>query len=166
MAKYNMCEAMYALPKGEIVPYKKPITAPLSIFIIGVILLVVNGWTLAGVDMPNLKSALVLFGAAFIMVGGTITCTRLTGKSTSPYFKKDGCFLQREELKFRKDQKSSILELVRNGNFTNLRQISSDGVSSLVVEIYSSPKSGFTAAQVFEYIDLELQSISELKIIE
>lgn len=166
MAKYNMCEAMYALPEGKIIPHKKPITIPLLILIAGAALLAVNGWLLAGVDMPDLKSALVLFGAAFIMVGGAIACSRIAGNSTNPYLKNDGCFLKREELKFRKEQKPTVMELFGRGNFTNLRQIPSDGVSSIVVEVYSSPKSGFTAAQVFEYIDLELQPISELKIIE
>ena len=166
MAKYDMCEAMYALPDGKIIPHKKPITIPLLIFIAGAALLAVNGWLLAEVDMPDLKSALVLFGSVFIMVGGAITSARLAGNSTNPYFKNDGCFLQREELKFRKEQKPTVMELFDNGNFTNVRQIPSDGVSSVVVEVYSSPKSGFTAAQVFEYADLELQPISELKIIE
>lgn len=166
MAKYDMCEAMYALPEGNIIPHKKPATIPLLIFIAGVVLLAVNGWLLSGIDVPDLKSALVLFGATFIMVGGAITCARFAGRSTSPYFKNDSCFLLREELKFRKDQKQSVMELFGEGNFINLRQISSDGVSSVMVVVYSSTKSGFTIAQAFEYIDLELQPISELKIIE
>lgn len=166
MAKYNMSEAIYALPGGKVVPHKKPIATPLLITIAGVALLVINGMGLAGVDMPNVKSALVLFGATFAMVGGAILFTRLAGKSTMPYHKNDGCFLKHEELKFRKDQKSTVMELLSKGDFTNLRKIPSDGVSAFVVEIYSSPKSSYTAAQAFEYRDLELQPASELKIVE
>ena len=166
MAKYNMCEALYALPGGKITPHKKPITMPLLTTLAGVAMLVINGWGLAGVDSPNLKSALVLFGATFVLVGGAILIARLAGKSTMPYHKGDGCFLKREELKLKKEQKSTALELLRKGDFTNLRQIPSEGVSAVVVEIYSSPKSGYAAAQAFEYIDLELQPASELKVFE
>ena len=166
MAKYNMCEALYALPDGTIIPHKKPILLPLLITIIGVVILVVNGWVLADADLPNLKSALVLFGAVFVMVGGAVLATRIAGKSTLPYHKTDGNFLYLEELKFKKDQKPTVLELLNKGDFATLRQTPSDGVSAFVVEIYSSPKSGYIAAQAFEYIDLELQPASELKIFE
>ena len=166
MAKYNMCEALYALPDGTIIPHKKPILLPLLITIIGVVILVVNGWVLADADLPNLKSALVLFGAVFVMVGGAVLATRIAGKSTLPYHKTDGNFLHLEELKFKKDQKPTVLELLNKGDFATLRQTPSDGVSAFVVEIYSSPKSGYIAAQAFEYIDLELQPASELKIFE
>ena len=116
--------------------------------------------------MPDLKSALVLFGATFAMVGGAILVTRIAGNSTLPYHNNDGNFLRREELKFKKEQKQKVLELLDNGDITALRQIPSDGISALVVELYSSPKSGYMAAQAFEYIDLELQPVSELKIVE
>lgn len=166
MAKYNMCEALYALPNGTIIPHKKPIAMPLLITIIGAALLVINGWVLADADLPNLKSALVLFGAVFVMVGGAVLATRIAGKSTLPYHKIDGTFLHHEELKFKKEQKTAVLKLLSKGDFTTLRQTPSDGVSAFVVEVYSSSKSGFVAAQAFEYIDLELQPACELKVFE
>lgn len=166
MVKYDMCEALYALPGGTVIPHKKPLMMPLLTTIVGVALLAINGLGLAGADSPNLKSALVLFGVVFALAGGIILIIRLAGKSTMPYHKKDGCFLRREELKFRKDQKTTVTELLRKGDFTNLRQIPSNGVSAFVVVIYSSPKSGYIAAQAFEYLDLEFQPASELKIIQ
>lgn len=166
MANYNMCEALYALSGGKITPHKKPLAMPLLITLAGVAMFVINGWVLAEADLPNLKSALVLFGATFAMVGGAILIARMAGKSTIPYNKGDGCFLKREEIKLDKEKKKIAIELVRNGDFASLRQISSSNISAIVVEIYFSPKGGFTAAQVFEYIDLELQPISELKVVE
>lgn len=166
MAKYDMCEALYALPDGKIQPRRKPIAMPLMITLAGAAMVAVNIWVLAGYDMPNLKSALVLFGWVGIMVGGAMLASRLSGKSLAPYHKEDGCFLRREELKFNKDQKTTILELVGKGDFTTLRGVPSDGVSALVVEIYTSPRGKFTAAQTFESVDWEMVPVGEIKIVE
>ena len=84
MAKYDMCEALYALPGSVVVPHKKPLAMPLLITVLGATLLAVNGWWLKDVDMPDVKSALVLFGAVFAMVGGAILVARLAGSSTNP----------------------------------------------------------------------------------
>jgi hypothetical protein len=84
MAKYDMCEALYALPGSVVVPHKKPLAMPLLITVLGATLLAVNGWCLKDVDMPDVKSALVLFGAVFAMVGGAILVARIAGNSTLP----------------------------------------------------------------------------------
>lgn len=161
-----MCEALYALPNSVIEPHKKPVAMPLLITILGVAILAVNGWCLKNVDMPNVKSALVLFGAVFAMVGGAVLVTRIAGSSTLPYHKNDNNFLRHETLKFKKEQKAKVLELIHKGDTAALKKLPSDGISALVVEIYSSPKSGYIATQAFEYLDLEWQPVSELKIAE
>ncbi|MBR6560240.1 MAG: hypothetical protein IKT75_03705 [Alistipes sp.] len=166
MAKYDMCEALYALPGSVVVPHKKPLAMPLLITVLGATLLAVNGWWLKDVDMPDVKSALVLFGAVFAMVGGAILVARLAGSSTLPYHKNDNNYLRHETLKFKKEQKAKVMELINKGDTATLKKLPSDGISALVVEVYSSPKSGYTATQAFEYLDLEWQPVSELKIAE
>ena len=166
MAKYDMCEVMYTLPNGVIEKRRKSIVTPLAILIAGLALGAINSLITGTSDMVNIKSALVLFGAAFVMIGGAMLFARMAGHSSAPYHQKDRCYLHRKELKFNKEQKSSVLDLLKKGDFTTLRNFPSDGISALLVVIYTSPKSGFTAAQAFEYIDLELHPISELKIVE
>ncbi|MBQ2373809.1 MAG: hypothetical protein II299_01695 [Alistipes sp.] len=166
MAKYDMCEALYALPNGMIEKRRKSIVTPVAILIVGLVLGIINFLIVGTQDTVNLKSALVLFSASFVMVGGAMLFARVAGHSSAPYHKKDHCYLNRNELKFNKEQKNSVLDLLKKGDFTTLRNFPSDGISALLVVIYTSPKSGFTVAQAFEYIDLELHPISELKIIE
>ena len=166
MAKYEMSEALCALPGGAIECRRKSLAVPLVILLTGVICFVINYFVLGALDMPNLKSALVLFGAVFILVGGAMAFTRLAGHSTAPYHTKDHCFLHREELKFNKEHKATVMELLNKGDFATLRKIPSDGISAFMVVIYTSPKSGLTAAQAFEYVELELRPASELKIVE
>lgn len=166
MAKYDMSEALQTSSGGAISNRRKPLTLPLAILIAGVVLLAVNYFGMGTMDAPNLKSALVLFGAVGVMIGGAMVFARMTGHSTAPYLNRDHCFLRREELKFNKEQKATVLDLLAKGDFTTLRKIPSDGISAFMVVIYTSPKSGVTAAQAFEYIELELRPASELKIVE
>ena len=54
---------------------------------------------------------------------------------------------------------------MRKGDFATLRSLPDDGVSAVTVVVYSSPRSGFCAAQVFEYVDMELQAVGDIKIV-
>ena len=55
-----------------------------------------------------------------------------------------------------------IRDLVKRADFTTLQQLSEDGVSAVTVVLYTSPRSGFCAAQVFEYEDMEILPTSDL----
>lgn len=166
MAKYDINEALYALPGGVIECRRKSIAVPITVLVAGLALIVINSFIDGSLDMANLKSALVLFGAVFAMVGGAMLFARLAGHSTAPYHKMDRCFLRREELKFNKEQKSVVMDLLNRKDFSNLRKIPSDGISAFIVVIFTSPKSGFTAAQAFEYIELELRPAGDLTIVK
>ncbi|MBR2072951.1 MAG: hypothetical protein IJ976_04725 [Alistipes sp.] len=164
MSKYDMCEALYALPGGVVVKRRKPIAVPALLLAAGVAILVINSQIEASVEMMNLKSALVLFGAVAAVVGAVMLALRLTGSAGTPYHAADGCYLQCKELKFNKEKSAQLRDLVNRGDFATLRSLPEDGVSAVTVVIYSSPRSGFCAAQVFEYFELELRAVSELKV--
>lgn len=165
MKNYDMREALYALPDGIVRPCRKPVTIPVLVTVAGVVMLLLNSMLPAEAEYANLKSAMILFGAVFVIVGFIVSIVRFSGGSTNPWHVIDGCFLKREELKFVKERSSEVKNLVRKGDFTTLRSLPEDGVSAVTVVIYSSPRSKFCAAQVFEYIDLELQPVDDLKIV-
>ena len=165
MKNYDMREALYALPGGIIVARRKPVAVPLLVAVVGVAMLVVNTMIPAVAEYANLKSAVVLFGAAFVLVGTIITVLRFKGNQTAPWHVQDGCFLNKKVLKFVKERSSAVRDLVRKGDFATLRSLPDDGVSAVTVVIYSSPRSAFCAAQVFEYVDLELQPVDKIKIV-
>lgn len=164
MKHYDMCEALYALPDGVIRPRRKPLTIPLLLTIAGVVMLVVNSMISAETEYANIKSAIVLFGAVFVVVGIVLCAVRLGGNSCAPWHVQDGCFLKKEELKFVKERSSHVRDLVRKGDFATLRSLPEDGVSAVTVVVYSSPRGGFCAAQVFEYVDLEQQPVTDIKV--
>lgn len=164
MSKYDMCEALYALPGGVVVKRRKPIAMPVALLVAGVALLIINSQIEASAEMMNLKSALVLFGAMMAVVGTVILVLRMMGGVGAPYHAADGCYLKCKELKFNKEKSAQLRYLVNRGDFTTLRSLPEDGVSAVTVVMYSSPRSGFCAAQVFEYFELELRAVSQLRV--
>ena len=164
MSKYDMCEALYALPGGVVVKRRKPIAMPTALLVAGVALLIINSQIEASAEMMNLKSALVLFGAVAAVVGAVILALRMMGGTGAPYHAADGCYLKCKELKFNKEKSAQLRDLVNRGDFTTLRSLPEDGVSAVTVVMYTSPRSGFCAAQVFEYFELELRAVSQLRV--
>ena len=164
MSKYDMCEALYALPGGVVVKRRKPIAMPAALLVAGVALLIINSQIEASAEMMNLKSALVRFGAVMAVVGAVILALRMMGGAGAPYHAADGCYLKCKELKFNKEKRAHLRDLVNRGDFTTLRSLPEDGVSAVTVVMYSSPRSGFCAAQVFEYFELELRAVSQLRV--
>lgn len=164
MSKYDMCEALYALPGGVVVRRRKPIAMPAALLVAGVALLIINSQIEASAEMMNLKSALVLFGAVAAVVCAVILALRMMGGAGAPYHAADGCYLKCKELKFNKEKSVQLRDLVNRGDFTTLRSLPEDGVSAVTVVMYTSPRSGFCAAQVFEYFELELRAVSQLRV--
>lgn len=164
MAKYDMCEMLYSVADGAVVPRRKSIVVPLLLTITGVALFVVNGVVDFADNSGNIKSALWLFGAIFAITGGIILVTRVAGVNKEPYCVKDGCFLVKKVLKFPKEEKNRVVDLVHKGDFATLQAIPQSDVSALQLFVYSSPKSGFAAYQVFEYVELELRPASNIKL--
>lgn len=166
MTKYDMCEALCASSGGAVELRSKSLLMPILTLVAGVALLVVNGVVPATSGMMNLKSAIVLLGAVLAAIGVALVVYRAMGSDRAPYHTTDGCFLQKKELKFTKEKSHHIRDLVNRGEITTLRTLTEDGVSAVTAVIYTSPRSGFCAVQVFEYIEMELQPVSDLKIIK
>ena len=166
MSKYDMREALCALPCGVIVKRRKTVAVPLLLLVAGVAMLVTNGMLSGSADNADLKSALVLFGVALTLVSGIVTAARLFGAGGAPYHSGDKCFLRREELKFDKERAAEVAEAIRRGDFEALRAIPQSGVSAVTAVLYSSRASGFAACGAFEYADMEMRPICEMKVVE
>lgn len=164
MAKYDMNEALCALPGGVIEMRRRSLAMPLGIFFLGVVLFVINGMIEGGSDYANIKSAIVLFGATLVLIGGALSVIRLSGGGMAPWHTKEMVFLKKEELKFNKEDKLKVVNLVEQQDFTNLRQLKQANISAILVIMWSTPSGAFTAAQTFEYIELELQPVSKLSV--
>ena len=153
---------IYAQTEGAIIPRRRSVVVPIMVLVLGIVLLVLTAVIESTVENGNLRSALMLFGAIFAVVGLVIIVSRLSGASRAPYCVKDGCILDKKELKFAKEQKNIVVDLLRKGDFATLRSLEQSDVSALTVVEYSSPKSRVVACQAFEYLELELRPVCDL----
>ena len=165
MSKIDIVEALYALPDGVVVPRRKSCLIPLVILLAGVLLFVVNNTIPKSVDYTNLKSAVVLFGAVFVILGVVLLVLRMGKGGLAPFHAKDGCFLAKRVLKFEKQKQAQVVEFVKSGDIESLCNMPTDDVSVVTVVVYSSPKSSFCAVQPYEYHDFELHPLCGLKVI-
>lgn len=164
MTKYDMSEALCALPGGVVTMRRRSLVMPISLLILGIALFVANGFLDGGTDMSNIKSAIVLFGAIFVLVGGALCMVRLGDGGFAPWHTGEKCFLKKEELKFRKEDKMKVVDLVKRGDFTTLRSDNAGNVSAIIVTLWSTPSGKFVAGQAFEYLDWEMEPISDIKV--
>lgn len=164
MAKYDINEALCLASEGKVEMHRRSLITPIAIFIIGIVLFVANGFIEGGTDMDDLKSAIVLFGAVFILVGGAMFLVRINGGGMAPWHNTEKVFLKKEELKFVKEDKNRVVNLVEQQDFSTLRQLKQANISAVTVMLWTLPSGKFTAAQVFEYEELELQPISKLMV--
>lgn len=160
----DIYEALYASSDGVVVRRHKSAAVPAAMFIIGAAL-VVASYAAASLLPEGVLSALGFVGGVLIFVGGIMALARVYG-SGHPFHTVEGRFLKVEELHFAKDKSSEVARLVREGNFDALRSLSHDGVSAVTVTLFSSPSGAFRAGQAFEYMDLEMRPITDLKIVQ
>ena len=159
----NICEALCASSDGVIVCRHKSAAMPAAIFFAGAILIAAS--YAAGAGVPSgVISALGFAGGVLVFAGGVLALKRIYGAG-SPYHTGEGRFLRVEELRFAKEKSAEVARLVREGDFDALRALSHDGVSSVTATVFTSPGGTFRACQAFEFIDLVMRPICDLKIV-
>ena len=159
----DIYEALYASSNGVVVRRHKSAVVPAAMFIVGAVLVVAT-YAAASLLPEGALSAIGFAGGVLIFAGGIMALARIYG-SGHPFHTGEGRFLKVEELRFAKDKSSEVARLVREGDFDALRALSHDGVSAVTVTLFTSPSGAFRAGQAFEYIDLEMRPITELKVI-
>ena len=159
----NIYEALYASSDGVVVPRHKSAALPAAMLFIGGIL--VAATFLTELSLPSrLLSTIGLVGGELIFAGAISLLVRIYGAGR-PFHTGEGRFLKVEELRFAKDKSAEVARLVREGDFDALRALRHDGVSAVTATLFTSPAGTFRACQAFEFIDLEMRPICDLKIV-
>jgi hypothetical protein len=165
MSEINIPQALYSMPELHVVEHRRSVLQPVLLILVGAVLFVADSF----VDMSNstdsLKSALMLVASTLVFCGLIWGVVRLKGAG-APYCEPDGAFLQHKRLRFTKDKKTKIVDLVNSKDFSTLRSLEEDGVSAVVVEIYFSKKSKLCAAQVFEYSEMTFVPVTKVQVLK
>lgn len=156
-------EALYVSSNGVVVERRKSIIVPILIALVGVALLVANGFIENGEDANNLKSTLVLVGGIISITGAIICGVRAFG-SGAPYHKGDNCFLIRRQYSFERSQVESIVKAVEACDKLALDGEDESDIAGILVLSYHSPRSKYVAMQAFVYDEFVYKGITKLKI--
>ena len=157
--------ALYALPEGDIVRRRKPMTIPTIVFISGIALIGLNCFLPDTADYNNLRSSVALIAMVTLFTGGAMSLIRLFGSGGVPYHTGLGCYLKYSETYYDKSHVAIVTKLVNEGNLALLADVKTTNVPSVTVARYSSPDESFVAIQAFEYVDLADKPLTDLKVI-
>lgn len=163
MANINIHKDLCSLCGEQITLRRRSVFVPVLMIGLGALLFVIDSFINMTHSTDSIKMSIMLL-ATVLVVWGLVWGVARTRGDGSYYHVGDGAFLSRMTLKFNKDKKSELLNLVNSKDFATLQALSEDEVSALVLEIYSSPKSGFCAAQLFEYAEMDFRPVSDVVI--
>lgn len=156
-------EALCASSNGVVVERRKSIVVPVLVLLVGIALLVVNYFIENGSDANNLKSALVLLGGCFSLVGVALCGVAIFGGG-EPYHTGDKCFLVRKHYSFERAQSDSVLKAVEACDKLALDGMEESDIAGMSVICCHSPRSKFVAMQAFVYEEFVYKSVTPLKI--
>ena len=156
-------EALYASSNGVVVERRKSVIVPVLIVLVGVVLLVANGFIENGEDANNLKSTLVLAGGLISITGAILCGVRIFG-SGAPYHKIDKCFLVRRQYSFERSQEDRVIKVVEACDKLALDGEDESDIAGISVLSYHSPRSKYVAMQAFVYDEFVYKGITKLKI--
>lgn len=166
MNKNEMAEALYALPDGVVVKGRKPLTLPSLLTAAGAAMLIVNVRLPAAAGfVANVKSALVLLGAAAFAAGAVSLLVRLCGRSGRPLYGARREPLIWSERYFTKADASAVADCLARRDWTRLRAMPQSDVPAVRVVAFRTADDAFVACQAFEYAELEERPLTRLQIV-
>ena len=161
MANINIHKDLCSLSEGHIALRRRSVFVPVLMIGLGALLFIIDSFIDMTQSTDSVKMSIMLLATVLVVWGLVWGVVRSRGEG-SYYHLTDGVFLNRTTLKFNKDKKSKLLNLVNSKDFATLQTLSEDEVSALVLEVYSSPKSGFRAVQLFEYSEMDFRPVSDV----
>lgn len=161
----KFCEELYASHGDVIVRRRRSAVAPALIAAAGAAVLVLNAVLPDGAEWVDIRSVMVLAGAAAAIVGIVMVSARMFGSGV-PYHTVSRSFLRGRVLMFDESRRRDVLAAIAAGDAEALLAIPQRNVSSLSVLLYSTEDGSFAAMQPFEYVDLEYRPLGGIKVVK
>lgn len=106
----------------------------------------------------------ILFIAILLFIFGAV---KLFNMPTAMVHDPSNEELHKEELFFEAGLKSSVLDMLRNGNFAKLRASAMDNSNHpLKVELYCTASGKFAAFRVYHYVPYEFEPLTDYEIFQ
>lgn len=126
--KQTLCEALYALPEGDVVARRRTIYKPLAAVVAGFVLLI--------------------YGAVAIIL-------RLVGGECVPYHTGEGGYMHYRERYFDRALLGPLSRAIEHGDVEAIEQMPTTNISAVVLVEYSTSSRHIVSYALYEYADFE-----------
>jgi hypothetical protein len=163
MNAFEICEALYALPGGVVEPRRQPITKPLMIAIIGIVLLIINNVAVDS-SMEALSMFLIVSGVGLLGYGVVVTAMRRTSDERIPYHKPSKRFMSYTESYYTREQLPELQRAIASRNESALAKIPTSNIAAITLVSYRSSDNSIAAYALYQYVDMEYCIIGNVEI--
>lgn len=161
----DICEALYALPGGVVIPRRRPIVKPMAIAIMGLVLLAINIVAVAE-ESDALSMLLVVVGIALVCYGAVVSIVRLCGDDRVPYHHPSRGYMSRTERYYRRDQLFYLEAALARGDRATIDAMPTTNVAMVTLVGYHAADDSLDAYALYEYVDMETRMIGDVKIMK
>ena len=164
MITNDICKALCALPGDGVELRRRPITTPLAIMFIGVVLLIIN---IVAIDDKSsaLSMLLLITGISMFGYGGIVSIMRRTSDLRVPYLSTTKRYMDYRERSYDRSQLETLQHYIAVGNESKLEEVPTSNISALVLAEYRANDNSIVAYALYEYVDFDYRLIGDVKII-
>ena len=163
MAKYDMCEALYALPGGVVEARRRPIIKPIATILIGIVLLVIN-FVAIDSSMEVLSMLLLVLGVGVMIYGIIVVAMRCGSEEQVPYHTPSKSYMRYSEKYYDRSQLETLQSALLRNDENALSSIATSNISAITLVCYRSVDSSIVAYALYQYVDMEYCMIGDVYI--
>ena len=164
MIANDICKALCALPGDGVELRHRPITTPITIMVIGIVLLIIN---IVAIDDKSsaLSMLLLIAGISMLGYGGITTIMRRTNDQLVPYLTSTKRYMDYRERYYDRSQLDTLQLYLAVGDESKLEEIPTSNISAIVLAEYRANDNSIVAYALYEYVDFDYRLIGDVKII-
>ena len=161
----DVCEALYALPGGVVMPRRRPIVKPMAIAMMGLVLLAINIVAVAE-ESDALSMLLIVSGIVLACYGAVVSIVRLWGDDRVLYHCPSCGYMSRTERYYHRDQLFYLEAALARGDRATIDAMPTTNVAMITLVGYHAADDSLDAYALYEYVDMETRMIGDVKIMK
>ena len=164
MIRYEICEALYALPNGVVQPRRRSVVKPLCIALAGVAVVVANVM-FTGFSNDTLSMLLTVVGASLMLYGLVVTMMRVAGDERVPYHTPSNRYMEYRERCYSREELAELTDAIANHDTARIDNIKTSSISAITLAECSTKDGTLVAYALYEYDNYEDRLVGKVKII-
>ena len=164
MIRKEICEALYALPDGVVLPRRRSVVCHIVIALVGVAVLLANFLFVTN-SASTLSMLLVVVGGALVLYGAVVAMMRLASGDKVPYHTVSKSYMQGRERFYSRDNLAELREAVAMHDVARIDKVPTSSVSALTLVECRSKDGALLALALYEYVEYEDRLMGDVVIV-